>query len=108
MLIQPFVENALIHGLIGKKAGEKKLNLRFLNNGDHYVIEIEDNGIGRHHKIHKLRNKKEKSHGIRITEKRLKMIEENNQNKNSVVIVDKYDSNSQPNGTKVIVKIYNP
>jgi len=108
MLIQPFVENALIHGLIGKKAGEKKLNLRFLNNRDHYVIEIEDNGIGRHHKTHKLRNKKEKSHGIRITEKRLKMIEENNQNKNSVVIVDKYDSNSQPNGTKVIVKIYNP
>lgn len=45
MLIQPFIENALVHGLLHKE-GIKNLNIRFeLNENLHCVIE--DNGIGR-------------------------------------------------------------
>lgn len=108
MLLQPFVENALIHGLIGKKTGEKKLNLRFFKDDNYYIVEIEDNGIGRHQGTNEHREKKQKSRGMEITKKRLKMLETDNQNKNSVEIVDKYGSNNKPVGTKVIIRIHNP
>nr|WP_297786011.1 histidine kinase [uncultured Allomuricauda sp.] len=108
MLIQPFVENALIHGLIGKKEGEKNLCIRFLKTEDYCTIEIEDNGIGRHSKKVKYHKTDHKSRGMEITEKRLQMLKTQNQNKNSVEIIDKYDSNGLPSGTKVIIRINNP
>lgn len=45
LLIQPFIENALVHGLLHKE-GEKKLDIRFELKAD-LVCIIEDNGIGR-------------------------------------------------------------
>jgi len=45
MLIQPFIENALIHGLLHKE-GEKKLSILFELN-EILTCKIEDNGIGR-------------------------------------------------------------
>ena len=45
MLIQPFVENAIWHGL-QKKQGEKELFIRFYRKEDQLVCEIDDNGIG--------------------------------------------------------------
>ncbi|MCK0160877.1 sensor histidine kinase [Allomuricauda sp. F6463D] len=108
MLIQPFVENSLIHGLIGKKVGKKNISLRFLNNDDHYIVEIEDNGIGRHSKTTIFRNEEHKSRGMGITKKRLEMLDIDNKNRNSIEIVDKYDSDNQPSGTKIIIRIHNP
>jgi len=106
MLIQPFAENAIIHGLVGKKEGEKTLELRFLKDGRFYVVEIEDNGIGRQYIQPEV--KKKKSRGMEITKKRLKMLDNSEQHKNTIEIIDKYDSNSQPSGTKVIIRLYNP
>jgi len=45
MLIQPFIENALIHGLLHKE-GAKQLKITFELN-DHLVCTVEDNGVGR-------------------------------------------------------------
>jgi len=107
MLVQPFVENAIIHGLVGKKEGEKILELRFLKDGEFCVIEIEDNGIGRQH-IEEPGARNKKSRGMEITKKRLKMQDTSEQHKNTIEIIDKYDSHSQPSGTKVIIRLYNP
>jgi len=106
MLIQPFAENAIIHGLVGKKDGDKTLELRFLKEDDFYIIEIEDNGIGRQRVDPEV--KKEKSRGMEITKKRLKMLDISEQHKNTIEIIDKYDSHGQPCGTKVIIRLYNP
>ncbi|AEM70723.1 putative signal transduction histidine kinase [Allomuricauda ruestringensis DSM 13258] len=106
MLVQPFVENAIIHGLVGKKDGEKTLELRFLQEGEYYVIEIEDNGIGRQY--FKSEEDRKKSRGMEITKKRLKMLDKSDQHKNTIEIIDKFDSNSQPSGTKVTIRLYNP
>lgn len=46
MLIQPFIENALIHGLLHKE-GLKKLRIRFELQENVLICEIEDNGVGR-------------------------------------------------------------
>ncbi|SFC08425.1 7TM diverse intracellular signalling [Flagellimonas taeanensis] len=103
MLIQPLVENAIIHGLAGKKEGNRTLSLRFEKKDDFCVIEIEDNGIGRHAtgatKTHG------KSRGMQITEKRLNMLHMPNGKKNTMEIIDKYDSESHPSGTKIIIRI---
>ncbi len=45
MLIQPFIENALVHGLLHKE-GEKKLSIRF-ELKENLICTIEDNGVGR-------------------------------------------------------------
>ncbi|MBR9853208.1 MAG: hypothetical protein GYB37_01330 [Algicola sp.] len=108
MLIQPFVENALIHGLIEKKEGEKNLSIRFLREENYCLIIIEDNGIGRHHKKRIFKKSCQKSRGMEITEKRLQLLNTMEQSKNSVEIVDKYDSTGKPIGTKAVIKIHNP
>lgn len=47
MLIQPFVENSIWHGLMPKTEGDKKLLLAFTQTDDTIICKVEDNGIGR-------------------------------------------------------------
>lgn len=59
MLIQPFIENSLLHGLLHKE-GQKKLSIRFQLN-DHLVCIVEDNGIGRE-KSKEIKNRQRAEH----------------------------------------------
>ncbi len=108
LLIQPYVENAIIHGLMGKKYGKRILNINFKKYVDGVICEIEDNGIGRiASKNEKSMIKKQiKSRGMEITEKRLKLLGKYNTEKSSVEIVDRYDLNGNPTGTTVIIRIF--
>ncbi|MCB0371601.1 MAG: histidine kinase [Muricauda sp.] len=108
MLLQPFAENAIIHGLVGKKKGDKSLFIRILTQGEYHVFEIEDNGVGRFPAKSKKKDTRRKSRGMEITQKRLKMLDKTEENKNTVEIVDKYDTTGNPSGTKVIIRIHNP
>ena len=47
LLIQPFVENALKHGLFQSQKAEKKLTVSFYKESDFLCCSIEDNGVGR-------------------------------------------------------------
>ncbi len=58
MLIQPFVENSIWHGLMPKTTGEKKLLLSFTGTDDAIICKVEDNGIGRN-KAAVMKNKKQ-------------------------------------------------
>ncbi len=103
-LIQPFIENAIHHGLKDKE-GEKTIKL-FINYDNKYLeVIIEDNGIGRKSSgEHASEAKKaRKSHGIRIIKERLKL--NNNRQSNNLEIEDLYDKNGRPIGTKVKLKI---
>jgi hypothetical protein len=59
MLIQPFIENSLLHGLLHKE-GKKKLSIRF-HLGEHLTCIIEDNGIGRE-KAREIKNRQRAEH----------------------------------------------
>ncbi len=75
MLIQPYIENAVWHGLRYKESGGL-LSVIILKDGDYLVITIEDNGIGRT-KSKELKSdnqKKLKSRGIKNTQKRLEIL----------------------------------
>jgi hypothetical protein len=105
LLIQPYVENAILHGLYNKD--EKGiLWIRFRNEDNALMVEIEDNGIGRERAMELKRNKLSgghKSMGIKLTEERLKLI---NQYKNtSFEILDLKDHDGNASGTKVTIRI---
>lgn len=69
MIIQPFVENAIWHGILpSKKKGKVIVRLNCTKNADMIVCEIEDNGIGIQQQV---KRKKYESKGMKITEQRL-------------------------------------
>lgn len=102
MLIQPFVENSIWHGLIPKSGGEKKLILSFVAKGNSIICTVEDNGVGRNHAASGKLHKNATPLGTTLTISRMKNINliENNQ-KYSVDIYDK----EQGTGTIVTITI---
>jgi PAS domain S-box-containing protein len=107
LLIQPYVENAIIHGLYNKQ-GAGELAIRIEENDGILFFEIEDNGVGRKEamKLHKYNFPSYTSMGSSLTEERLKLIHQDN--KSSFEIVDLMNLD-QACGTKVKIKIpYDP
>ena len=105
LVFQPFVENALWHGL-SNKDGEKKLSILINEQNGWLETIIEDNGIGRSKadEIKKQDHKADVSRGIDITTRRL--IEHNKStNVKPVEISDLYDKDHQPCGTRVTLRI---
>ena len=105
MIIQPFVENAIWHGLLHKEtAGHLDIVIERFGSGLKCIIT--DNGIGRK-KAEALKSKsvnKEKSYGMKITHDRLNML--NGESKlPSVEVIDLEDESGNAIGTKVIIKI---
>jgi LytS/YehU family sensor histidine kinase len=100
-LIQPFVENAIWHGLLPKK-GDKNLMLIFERISP-YIISciIEDNGVGRQHKSIKGPDKRI-SLAINLIRQRLTLMSTKEINY-SVTIIDKEKDKGESEGTKVIV-----
>jgi sensor histidine kinase YesM len=107
MLIQPYVENAIWHGLL-QKSEKGKLWVRFKKINDRLLqAEIEDNGIGRK-KAAVLKSKeliKHKSYGMQISSDRIEIINHLYRLKNSVSIHDLVDDNGDAAGTKIILQI---
>lgn len=108
IVVQPFVENAIKHGLLHKK-GEKKLNIEFKQTDGGMVITIEDNGVGRKRseEINSRSQIKHKSFASKAVQKRLALL--NNKNKDcyiSVEIIDMFQR-GEVAGTKVVLRITN-
>jgi PAS domain S-box-containing protein len=101
LLIQPYVENAILHGLYNKLE-PGTLTVRIKEQGDALMFEIEDDGIGRE-AARKLRQQNfpaHKSMGIKLTEERLRLI--NEQHNVSFTIQDLQDAGG---ATGTLVKI---
>jgi ligand-binding sensor domain-containing protein len=107
MLLQPFVENAIKHGLkyVDGKRGMIEVSFRETNN----VLEcsVTDNGIGREKAGEMVRASKEtyhKSTALAVTQERLHIFREE-ADVRSLEIVDLHDTQGQAAGTRVIVRI---
>jgi len=104
LLIQPFLENAIHHGLLHKK-GEKELFISFnCENGIGSCV-IEDNGIGREKadEIKKRQKYRHESFSLSAMKKRLEILSEQNNDHFDYVIENLYDKNGTASGTKVTV-----
>lgn len=107
MLIQPYVENAITHGLMNKEDGKGELLVELQLQNDQIICTIEDNGIGRA-KAMEINQKKENPHqsmGTNITESRLKLVNELYGKSMKVNYTDLLDENGEAAGTKVEINI---
>ncbi len=100
MLIQPYVENAIWHG-ISHKEGNGIIRIQFLPENEHLLkCVVEDNGIGRENAIKLKQNTTSPSFGMNITKERVELLNSLNGNQLSVKIND-LKINNQPTGTRV-------
>ena len=108
MLLQPYVENAIKHGLLHKK-GEKQLTVNFSLNADEtfLLVEITDNGIGRAASALLNKNKRaaHTSFATSATQKRLDLLNKDKATNVAVLFDDVLDEHQQIAGTKVSIQI---
>lgn len=103
MLLQPFVENAILHGMKGKK-GRGQIDVRFEEQDDVLICEVEDNGVGR--KLDGERSNGHYSMATGLTDDRINFFnKENNSNGFSLTIFDLKHQDGTPSGTKVQLTI---
>lgn len=107
MLIQPYVENAIKHGLLHKK-GHKKLSLTFTIEENILFVSVIDNGIGisASKKINEQRSKNHKSFAMEATEKRFILLNQFLKNQIGIEISDLTDENKKVTGTIVKLSIH--
>ncbi len=106
MLIQPFVENSIWHGLNqGENGGKVTVEIQKVDETLKCVIQ--DNGIGRvaAAEIRESKKIKRKSMGMDITNERIQVINKIYNTNNEVEIEDLYDNQQQATGTKVTLII---
>jgi LytS/YehU family sensor histidine kinase len=107
-IIQPYIENAIWHGLMHKPTGGNiSITVKQINNNESLLIKIEDNGIGRE-KAAVLKSKsveQHESYGTKITGERIALINEKYGLTATVNIKDLYNEAGQPSGTLVTLNL---
>ena len=106
MILQPFIENAIWHGLSQKlEGGLLTISLRPAEQSERIILSVIDNGVGRERSLKKkhLNRKKHKSIGLKNVAERIKLINSLHQINMEHEIQDLYDENKEPAGTAVLV-----
>ena len=105
IIVQPFVENAIVHGVtqLDKKG---KIIVRFFIEKEVLICEVEDNGIGRSAaaKMKSQRDQQHKSTALLITQERLDTLNKKSVQP-SISVRDLVDERGEPNGTCVRIRI---
>jgi sensor histidine kinase YesM len=106
MLLQPYVENAVKHGLLHKQ-GDKKVTISFEIQNNELHIGIDDNGIGRQksNELNQIKNKNHQSFATEALQNRIDLLNEYNHKNISLKIIDKHNLQNQPTGTLVEIII---
>jgi len=106
LLLQPFVENAIIHGIVPKKV-YGSINVDFTLADDKLVCTVTDNGIG----INRSKKLKEnsvtvhKSMALEITRKRLEVIQAFTSKASQVEIKELTNAMGEPSGTRIVLNL---
>ena len=100
MLIQPFLENAVKHG-ISDKENEGKIEVSFTQKGEGLEVEIVDNGIGYFKSKKKVKNVSHESVAVALSKERITTLA----GENTLRIVELKDLHSNVVGTKVTFRI---
>ena len=106
MLAQPFIENALEHGIRQKETGGE-VNVRFNLEGELIRLEVKDNGIGRQRSEEQKQDNKNahQSLSTTITQERLAILNKKNKQKIKLEITDLRSSDGEVTGTRATFHI---
>ena len=106
LLVQPFVENAILHGIVSKEGnGRIEINFNVIQN--QLICTITDDGIGINQSKANKENsvKAHQSMALEITKKRLEMMETTSMQKANVTIEEIVNIDNQVIGTKVVITL---
>lgn len=105
LLIQPYVENAVLHGMENRK-GDGQITIQLSAAHDMLTVCVTDNGPGIYYqqtrKAKQPDQLKRKSHGMNITKQRLDVLDQDN---NQLQIKELHDPQGRPIGTEIVLKI---
>lgn len=107
MLAQPFIENAIEHGII-HLSSKGKIDIRYQLNGNNLFLEVEDNGIGIDNAMLLSQNKwrEHQSLATKISKERIKNYKQNQKQEIEMVILDlKNESSQETRGTLIRFKL---
>lgn len=106
LLTQPFVENALRHGLM-HKVGTKVLHISIRVVNEFLRIHISDNGIGRKAatEFAKSRKQTHQSFALAAYQKRIDLLNFGKERKIELEIIDRMNDHQMPEGTSVIIHV---
>lgn len=106
MLVQPFVENAIIHGILNKK-DKGHISVNFSSEKKSLLCTIEDDGVGREKsaEINSQKKSKHKSLGMQLVHDRIELLTDQKKSDISVGIIDLKDEAGNAKGTRIILKI---
>ncbi len=106
MLLQPFVENAVWHGLMNQDI-PGKISLRFGSRGDAIVCEVEDNGVGRKEAaaIQSQHASRRRGRGTQIVQERIELLNRKRRAKIKLATVDLANESTGASGTLVRLEI---
>lgn len=104
MIIQPYVENAINHGL-KNKSGYMRLIIEVTENEDNFCIQINDNGVGREEaaKIKQLSSHKHVSKGLSLVSEKIQVLNEIYNICVDSEIMDNFNLENESTGTTVII-----
>ena len=104
LLLQPYIENALLHGLL-PKTGTKKMSISFQENEQMIHCVIEDNGIGREAsgEINRKKSREGIPRGIAVSEQRLTLLARQYNLQAGVTYEDIFDEFGNAAGTRVLI-----
>jgi signal transduction histidine kinase len=105
MIIQPFVENAVKHGLL-HQSGVKEVRVLFATEGQLLVVEVDDNGIGRKRseELNRIRQERHQPFSVAANKKRIDILNEGHTHI-GVAFTDKYDADGRACGTTVKITL---
>lgn len=107
MIIQPYVENSILHGLAPLQERKGRLSIRFFDQGAIVKCIVEDNGIGREAAeiIKKNKIRYHQSISTSLNAERLRLYNKMYHTKAEIRYEDLYDEHKKPIGTRVILLI---
>jgi sensor histidine kinase YesM len=107
MLIQPYVENALQHGLWNKTGPGGFISVKMDIVEDSLVVTVGDNGVGRREAALKkaIQLKGYPSKGMSLTEDRIAILNRLYEGTTSIEIIDLADDSGEPAGTRIVIRL---
>ncbi|MCI5083247.1 MAG: histidine kinase [Saprospiraceae bacterium] len=106
MLLQPFVENAINHGLSERRDGKGVVRILFEEQASSLVCTIEDNGIGRE-KAKQKKRKNHRSQGMKIVKEKIDTLRTSKIADIFIKTEDAFPGENDFPGTRVIIRINN-
>jgi hypothetical protein len=99
LVLQPFVENAVIHGIAGMQ-DKGEVHICVIKNTGQIIITVEDNGIGYNNKVGDLKNNSG-GKGLSLTRKRMEIIKQSFANNMNFEIIDLLIQNKSGTTVKI-------